>query len=592
MKFLPLRASLWNLQKPFSTPLLLDRICSKQSAVCLLQNGDNVNAVPGCSECRDNVPTIKSPTLLDINVNDLLQNTSHNSVSDKDICFPLSASSFQSSMEMRWMNKTSLPSSPLHCSFGRSGAFHNVRIGEMKSFRSFSSRTLVDAGQPTSWSHPELLAPEEIAPGISAREFSDRRDAVMDRLPPGSLLVVGSANVKYMAGIIPYPYRQDADYLYLTGCQQPGGVAVLEKRGSNGGAKLTMFMPSASRDVEIWNGHLAGVDAALTFFGADVAYPIQAMEKEFGDMLNRAKHVYYDKTSSSYLHSRIKQLSVLVLEDRVRCPRHFLHHLRWKKSEAEIRLLRKSCAITSKAILSSMKASIVSPNESHVAAVMEYECRRNGAQRMSFPSVVASGANACTIHYSRNDRQVTEGDLILLDAGCEYYGYASDVTRVWPPFGKFSNAQRDVYQEVLGVLKECISMCQPGVTLRHIHQQSVALLSKSILRLGLTDDDLNRITQYKYREFYPTSVGHWLGMDTHDCANVSLSEPLKPGVVLTLEPGLYIQASKGSSQRYSGIGVRIEDDILITEDGHEVLTASVPKEVDEIEALMKRIDHD
>lgn len=239
-----------------------------------------------------------------------------------------------------------------------------------------------------------------------------------------------------------------------------------------------------------------------------------------------------------------------------------------------------------------MKASIVSPNESHVAAVMEYECRRNGAQRMSFPSVVASGANACTIHYSRNDRQVTEGDLILLDAGCEYYGYASDVTRVWPPFGKFSNAQRDVYQEVLGVLKECISMCQPGVTLRHIHQQSVALLSKSILRLGLTDDDLNRITQYKYREFYPTSVGHWLGMDTHDCANVSLSEPLKPGVVLTLEPGLYIQASKGSSQRYSGIGVRIEDDILITEDGHEVLTASVPKEVDEIEALMKRIDHD
>lgn len=221
---------------------------------------------------------------------------------------------------------------------------------------------------------------------------------------------------------------------------------------------------------------------------------------------------------------------------------------------------------------------------------------------MAFPSVVAGGKHSCTIHYSRIDRAVADGDLLLVDAGCEYFGYVSDVTRVWAPSGKFSEPQRVIYNLVLTAQQECIEMCRPGVTLRQIHNHSVDVLLGGLRRLRVVPDGshtgrdwagpLGRLVSFHEEKFmhqvYPTVVGHWLGMDTHDCKSVSLNTPLEAGVVLTIEPGLYLPARVVGPSKFAGIGVRIEDDVLITETGHEVLTASVPKEIDHLEAFVRQ----
>ncbi|KAJ7548373.1 hypothetical protein O6H91_07G009400 [Diphasiastrum complanatum] len=223
------------------------------------------------------------------------------------------------------------------------------------------------------------------------------------------------------------------------------------------------------------------------------------------------------------------------------------------------------------------------PHEHILAATIEYECKIRGAQRMAFPSVVGGGNNGTIIHYSRNDQQIQEGDMVLVDAGCEFYGYASDITRTWPPCGKFYPAQRDIYEAVLQASQECLSLCRPGITLNEIHDHSVRILSENIRKLGLFKD-----VQLNYAMLNPTSIGHYLGMDVHDCSSISKSQPLQPGVVITIEPGLYIPTQDNIPNKYRGIGVRIEDEVLITECGCEVLTTSIPKEVEEIEARLQK----
>ncbi|XP_057834361.2 intermediate cleaving peptidase 55, mitochondrial isoform X3 [Cryptomeria japonica] len=378
------------------------------------------------------------------------------------------------------------------------------------SYSSNATQHIFDAGQPTAETHPQVVATGEITPGITEQQFIRRRKKLLELLPEKSLIIMPSAPVKMMTDVVPYPFRQDADYLYFTGCQQPGGIAVL-----NHELGLCMFMPDSKPEEEIWTGQVAGTYAALNTFKADQTFSISKVNE---------------------------------------------------------------------ALLQTMLVSKAYPHEHILAATIEYECKIRGAQRMAFPPVVGGGVNGSVIHYSRNDQQIKEGEMVLMDVGCEIYGYVSDLTRTWPPHGSFSPAQQELYELILDTSNECLKLCKPGVSLHQIHTHSVQILSKGFKELGILKNTMN--LSRSYRNFNPTSIGHYLGMDVHDCSSVSGDRLLQPGVVITIEPGVYIPRNSSVPERFRGIGIRIEDEVLITDSGHEVLTASVPKEIKHIQSLL------
>ena len=249
--------------------------------------------------------------------------------------------------------------------------------------------------------------------------------------------------------------------------------------------------------------------------------------------------------------------------------------------------MRKSAGMAAHAMIDCMRGSFLGVSEHNMAALFEYKCKSAGAQRMAYPPVVAGGANACTIHYSRNDRCLPGDEMVLLDGGCELYGYCSDVTRTWPIGGKFSGAQAAVYDAVLTAHRRLLDAVRPGATLRALHHTSIRFLSEALVNLGVTHGKSAEaiMRDQSFRTFYPHSVGHWLGMDTHDSATMSHDRPLEPGVVLTIEPGLYIP-DREEFGALAGIGVRLEDDVAVTVEGAEVLSAAVPLEMDEVAAMV------
>ncbi|XP_073045470.1 intermediate cleaving peptidase 55, mitochondrial isoform X3 [Primulina eburnea] len=368
-----------------------------------------------------------------------------------------------------------------------------------------------DVGQPSAATHPQIMKEGEITPGISSEEYISRRKKLLELLPQNSLAIVASAPVKMMNDVVPYTFRQDADYQYITGCQQPGGIAVL---GHDCG--LCMFMPEAKPDDVMWQGEIAGVDVALGTFKADKAYPLSMLDK---------------------------------------------------------------------ALLQTMMHSKLFPSEGMLAAKFEYECRMRGAQRMAFNPVVGGGPNGSIIHYARNDQRILEGDLVLMDVGCELHGYVSDLTRTWPPCGRFSSSQEELYDLLLETNEECVKLCRPGTSIREIHNYSVNKLRRGFKEIGILKKDHPQ----NYHSLNPTNIGHYLGMDVHDCSKISYDRPLKPGVVITIEPGVYIPSNFDCPGRYQGIGIRIEDEVLITESGYEVLTGSMPKTIKHMESLINNL---
>lgn len=443
------------------------------------------------------------------------------------------------------------------------------------------------AGQPTPETHPELLQPGEIQPGITSFEFSQRRHHLAHQLPEGGVAVLQSAPQIFMAGVIPYPYRQDADFQYLTGIIQPGPIATIQANG-----KFSLFYPDRDAWRETWDGARLSQDATLEYFGADEAFPLSEMPQKLSTMLANASAVALDiqRSDVAPLASAVSQLPAMKTAEgqgKLQSLRNMVDRLRWVKSPTELDLMRRSAGAAAAAMTECMKISKSGIKEHDLAALFEYRCRTAGAQRMAYPPVVAGGANACTIHYSRNDRQVRGDEMILLDGGCELYGYCSDVTRTWPVGGTFTGAQAAVYNAVLNTHHKLLEEVQPGATLRQLHHKSIRLLSENLADLGVlngtTADFL--MNSQSYRTFYPHSVGHWLGMDTHDAATMSHNRPLEVGVVLTIEPGLYIP-DREEFGALAGIGVRLEDDVAVTIDGAEVLSAAVPLEPKEIEALV------
>ncbi|KAK9139147.1 hypothetical protein Scep_008828 [Stephania cephalantha] len=452
-------------------------------------------------------------------------------------------------------------------------------ISRTNGYFSYSTQKVLDAGQPTAATHPQLLLEGDITPGIAAEEYALRRKRLLELLPDNGLAILASAPVKMMTDVVPYTFRQDADYLFITGCTQPGGVAVLSRE-----CGLCMFMPESDPHDVVWEGQVAGVDASLDTFKADSAFPLKRMNEILPDMIRKSSKIFHNVKTALPSYMNLDAFQKASIGGKVKDISICTHELRWVKSPAEQNLMRQSASIACQALLQTMLFSKSSPNESMLSAKIEYECRIRGAQRMAFNPVVGGGSNAAVIHYSRNDQTIKDGNLVLMDVGCELHGYVSDLTRTWPPCGNFSPAQEELYDLILETNKECIKLCKPGTSIRQLHNYSVEMLKKGLKETGILKNNRN-VTQ-TYNLLNPTSIGHFLGMDVHDCSAVDVDRPLKPGVVITIEPGVYIPSSFDVPDWYKGIGIRIEDEVLITDSGYEVLTGSMPKETQHIKSLL------
>eukprot|EP01102_Stenamoeba_stenopodia_P010710 TRINITY_DN3257_c0_g1_i1.p1 TRINITY_DN3257_c0_g1~~TRINITY_DN3257_c0_g1_i1.p1 ORF type:complete len:542 (+),score=64.08 TRINITY_DN3257_c0_g1_i1:109-1626(+) len=437
-------------------------------------------------------------------------------------------------------------------------------------------------GQPMPLTHPHLMKPGELLPGISFEEFAKRRKALMDSLPSPAVVLLSGNSTQYMSNDIPYLFRQDTDFLYLTGCQEPDSVMLLRKDG-NDSFEYVLFVRARDLKKEMWEGVRTGVERAKAVFGADRVFESNdTMPQRIEELIRGVENIY------TLPHLRPDILNPLVngsherrsLVNMIRV----LHTLRAVKSPSEIALMRQSSAINVASFVETLKkvGSLEFFDERAIGARLEYECKIRGAQRMAYPPVVAGGLSATTLHYITNEHLLHPEELVLVDSGCEYNGYASDISRTFPSKGGFNRAQRELYECVLQAHDECIKLCVAGASMDDIHEHSKRVLSNGVSALKITKSPLSSITK-----IYPHAIGHHLGMDTHDVQFYS-DRTLKPGMVITIEPGLYIPPDDEQFyEEFRGMGIRIEDDVLITAgQGPEVLTSGVPTSVDGIESLV------
>jgi Xaa-Pro aminopeptidase len=426
-------------------------------------------------------------------------------------------------------------------------------------------------------------------------EFAARRTQLLDAIGDG-VAVFPSAPLAVRNHDVEYPYRQDSDLYYLTGLDEPESVLVLTNQHAE--HRMVLFVRRKKREREIWDGPRAGVEGAVEAFGADVAFPIDELPKRLPDYLGNVERLHYrlaqnDKADAQLfdclnLLRRGGRRGVMAPETIIDSSMH-LHEMRLRKSEAELATMRRAAGITKEAHLRAMQIASPGMHEYEIDAELLHIFRKHGSERPAYESIVGSGPNATILHYRAGDRVMNDGELLLIDAGCELGYYASDVTRTFPVNGKFSDEQRAVYEVVLRAQKACIEEVKPGATLEALHEGAVRSITAGLIDIGLLEGDLDALIEdKKYEPFYMHRTSHWLGMDVHDVGHYYVDgqhRPLEPDFVLTVEPGVYIGTdAEEVDERWRGIGVRIEDDVLVTKSGHEVLTAGIPKEIDEVEA--------
>ena len=363
-----------------------------------------------------------------------------------------------------------------------------------------------------------------------------------------------------------------------------------------------LFVRPRDPEREVWDGRRAGVEGARQEYGADAAFTIDEFPEKLGDLINGARNLYYRLGGDAELDETIvRRIRLMRAASRrgvhapqsITDPGTILHEMRLIKSEEEIVIMQRAADIASEAHREAMKATRPGMKEYEIEALIEYIFRRNGAAAPAYTSIVGGGANATVLHYINNDATLRDGDLLLVDAGAEYGGYASDITRTFPVNGRFTDAQRDIYSLVLEAQQACIERVRPGVTMEELNNHSVEILTAGMVRLGLLAGDPQKLIEEEtYKRFYMHRLGHYLGMDVHDVGQYQIDgqpRPVEAGVVMTVEPGLYIAPdAEGAPDKYRGIGVRIEDDVLVTAEGYRVLTSEAPKQIEEIEQLMAR----
>jgi Xaa-Pro aminopeptidase len=432
---------------------------------------------------------------------------------------------------------------------------------------------------------------------LTRQEFTRRRKALMDHMEARSIAIVPTAPVRQRNRDVEFPFRADSDFMYLTGFPEPEAVAVL-KPGRDHGPYL-LFCRERDPELEKWNGSRAGLEGACEHYDADDAFPYGDMDDILPGLMEGCETVYYAMGYYPEFDHRVLQW-VNRMRTKARSGSggpgefvaldHMLHDMRLFKSKEEVKTISHAVSISTRAHERAMRTCRPGMAEFQVEAELSYEFTRAGSRSPAYPSIVAGGANACVLHYVENCATLRDGDLLLIDAGAEYDYYASDITRTFPVGGRYSAAQRAVYEVVLAAQHAAIEAVKPGNHWNDPHEAAVRVITEGLVELGLLKGKLkNLIEKEKYRKFYMHRTGHWLGMDVHDVGDYKIDgewRVLEPGMVMTVEPGLYIGEGRGIPKAYRNLGVRIEDDVLVTRSGHEVLTAAVPKEPDAVEALV------
>ncbi len=420
----------------------------------------------------------------------------------------------------------------------------------------------------------------------------------MELMVPNSIAIVATGTEVTRSRDTQYPFRPDSDFFYLSGFAEPEAVLALMPGREQG--EYVLFVRDRDRSREIWDGLRAGPEGACRDYGADDAFPVGDIDDILPGLLEGRERVYYamginadfDRRLMGWVNSiRARARSGAVPPGEFVDLDHMLHDLRLIKTSAELKVMRRAGEISARAHCRAMELCKPGLFEYQLQAEIEYEFARAGAHWPAYSSIVGSGANGCILHYIENSAKMRSGDLVLIDAGCELDYYAADITRTFPVNGRFSGEQRALYEVVLAAQHAAIDATRAGRHWNEPHEAAVRVLTEGLVDLGLLKGELNELIESgAYSEFYMHRTGHWLGMDVHDVGDYKIDNAwrlLEPGMVMTVEPGLYVAPDNtGVDERWRGIGIRIEDDVVVTADGIEILTEGVPKAVDDIERLM------
>lgn len=428
-------------------------------------------------------------------------------------------------------------------------------------------------------------------------EFTKRRKNLMRMMGPDAIAIIPASSIKVRNRDVEFDYRQDSDFLYLTGFHEPESVAVLIPNREQ--AQYILFCRERDLEMETWNGRRAGQKGAIEYYDADDAFPIGDIDEILPGLLEQRERVFYTMGANADFDHRVigwvnqireKGRGGAHIPNEFIALEHLLHELRLFKSGAEIQSMKKAAKAAIAGHRRAMQSCRPGMYEYQVEAELLYEFKKAGCQT-AYPSIVGGGENGCILHYTDNNHILKDGELLLIDAGAEFQGYASDITRTFPVNGEFSEPQLELYNLVLEAQLAAIDAVRPGNHWNDPHDIAIKVLTKGLIRLGiLKGRPAQLIKDEEYRRFYMHRTGHWLGLDVHDVGDYKVDNHwrlFEPGMVLTVEPGLYIPAkSKGVPKRYWNTGIRIEDDVRVTRSGHEVLTQALIKEAEDIEQWM------
>ena len=433
---------------------------------------------------------------------------------------------------------------------------------------------------------------------IPKAEYARRRKALMAQMEPNSIAILPAAAVAIRNRDVEHVYRQDSDFQYLSGFPEPEAVVVLIPGREYG--EYVLFCRERNAERELWEGLRAGQEGAIRDFGADDAFPISDIDDILPGLIEGRDRVYSAMGSNPEFDRHLME-GINVIRSKAHLGAqppnefvaldHLLHDMRLYKSAAEIKVMRGAAQISARAHVRAMQACRAGLHEFSLEAELDYEFRKGGAKMPAYGSIVASGRNACILHYQQNDAALKDGDLVLIDAGCEIDCYASDITRTFPVSGTFSPEQKAIYELVLKSQYAAFEAIGPGKHWNQAHEATVQVITAGLVELGLLQGDVNQLIEDEaYKAFYMHRAGHWLGMDVHDVGEYKVGgewRVLEVGMALTVEPGIYVSPDNlNVAKKWRGIGVRIEDDVVVTKKGCEVLSGDVPKTVAEIEALM------
>jgi len=433
---------------------------------------------------------------------------------------------------------------------------------------------------------------------IPKSEYARRRKALMAQMVPNSIAILPAAAVAVRNRDVEHVYRQDSDFQYLSGFPEPEAVIALIPGREHG--EYVLFCRERNPERELWDGLRAGQEGAVRDFGADDAFPISDIDDILPGLIEGRDRVYssigshpeFDRHLMDWINSiRSKARLGAQPPNEFEALDHLLHDMRLYKSAAEIKVMRRAADISARAHVRAMQACRAGLHEYSLEAELDYEFRKGGAKMPAYGSIVAAGRNACILHYQQNDAVMRDGDLVLIDAGCEIECYASDITRTFPVSGRFSPEQKAIYELVLEAQQAAFAAIGPDKHWNQAHEATVQVITQGLVRLGLLKGEVDElIARDAHRAFYMHRAGHWLGLDVHDVGEYKVGgewRVLEPGMTLTVEPGIYIAPDNLSvAKKWRGIGVRIEDDVVVTKKGCEILTGAVPKSVADIEALM------